>query len=104
MIGSAALRELLLEARVLDAEAARQRGLVTRVVADEQVAAEALRTAEHMAQLSPQALRLNKRALRAFAVPRLSHADERAAHYHYADSVEHREGLAAFNDRRPPRF
>ena len=103
-IGAAALRELLLEARVLDAEAARRLGLVTRVVADAQVPAEAQRSAERMAALSPQALRLNKRALREFATPSRSTVAERAAQYAYADSAEHREGLAAFNDKRAPRF
>ena len=104
VIGSTALRELLLEARVLDAEAARGLGLVTRVVADDQVASEAQRSAERIAALSAQALRLNKRALREFASPRLSNAAQRAPHYAYADSAEHREGLAAFNDKRVPRF
>ena len=104
VIGGTALRELLLEARVLDAEAARCLGLVTRVVADDQVAGEVRRSAERMAALSAQALRLNKRALREFASPRLSSAAQRAPHYAYADSAEHREGLAAFNDKRVPRF
>ena len=104
VVGVTTLRELLLEARVLDAEAARARGLVTRVVADECVAAEAEHSAARIARLSPQALRLNKRALREFASPALSTAEQRSAHYAYADSVEHREGLAAFNDKRPPRF
>ena len=104
VVGVTTLRELLLEARVLDAEAARARGLVTRVVADALVAAEVEHTAACIAQLSPQALRLNKRALREFATPALSTSEQRRAHYAYADSAEHREGLAAFNDKRPPRF
>jgi enoyl-CoA hydratase len=104
VIGGTALRELLLEARVLDADHARGMGFVTRVVADDQVGAEARRSAERMGALSTQALRLNKRALREFASPRLSSAAQRAPHYAYADSAEHREGLAAFNDKRAPRF
>jgi len=103
-IGATALRELLLEARVLDADGARRLGLVTRVVADAEVRAEAQRCAERIAALSTQASRLNKRALREFASPRLSQAAQRAPHYAYADSTEHREGLAAFNDKRAPRF
>jgi len=104
VIGETTLRELLLEARVLGADEARERGLVTRVVADDQVAAEALTAAERMAALSPQALRLNKRALHQFARAQGSSRDERAPHYAYAPSAEHREGLAAFNEKRPARF
>jgi enoyl-CoA hydratase len=104
VIGSTTLRELLLEARVLDAAAAHARGLINHVVADDRVATEAQHLAERIATLSPQALRLNKCALRAFAMPALSRADERGPHYAYADSAEHREGLAAFNDKRIPRF
>jgi enoyl-CoA hydratase len=104
VVGAATLRELLLEARVLDADAARARGLVTRVVPDGQVVAEARHSAERIAALSPQALRLNKRALREFTTAPRSSATQRAPHYAYADSAEHREGLAAFNQKRSPRF
>lgn len=102
--GATVLRELLIDARVLDAEAALARGLVCRVVADIDLAAEALQTARRIALLSPQALQLNKRALRTFATPGCSTLQQRAAHYSYADSAEHREGLAAFNEKRSPRF
>jgi enoyl-CoA hydratase len=104
VVGSTVLRELLLEARVLDAAQALARGLVTRLVADERVAAEARASAEAIAQLSPQALRLNKRALREFTLPPQSQAAQRAQHYRYAPSAEHREGLSAFNEKRKPRF
>jgi enoyl-CoA hydratase len=104
VVGPTVLRELLIEARVLDAAEALARGLVTRVVPDAQLAAEARASAERIAALSPQALRLNKRALREFARLPLSQAAQRAPHYDYAPSAEHREGLAAFNQKRPPRF
>jgi enoyl-CoA hydratase/carnithine racemase len=104
VIGETCLRELLLEARVLGAAEARERGLVTRVVPDAQVAAEARRSASHIATLSPQALRLNKRALRQFGRAHGSSREERLPHYAYAPSAEHREGLAAFNEKRPARF
>lgn len=104
VVGETVLRELLLEARVMGADEALARGLLSRVVADAEVAAEAWSSARRMAQLSPQALRLNKQALRQFAAGRPSLRAEREPHYAYAPSAEHREGLAAFNERRPARF
>jgi enoyl-CoA hydratase len=104
VVSPTVLRELLIEARVLDAHAALARGLVTRVVPDATVADEARAAAERMATLSPQALRLNKRALRQFGPQPASSAAERAPHYAYAASAEHREGLTAFNEKRKPRF
>lgn len=108
VVGETTLRELLLEARVLSAHDALQRGLVTRVTPDELLAQEAQHCAERMAALSPQALRLNKQALRQFAHGGnnggTSSRAEREPHYAYAPSQEHREGLAAFNERRPPQF
>ncbi|HSI57733.1 MAG TPA: enoyl-CoA hydratase-related protein [Ideonella sp.] len=104
VVGETTLRELLLEARVLDAEEARARGLVTRVLPEDQLALHVRETAERIATLSPQALRLNKRALRRFAAGPASEAHERTDHYGYAASAEHREGLAAFIERRPARF
>jgi enoyl-CoA hydratase len=104
VVGEATLRELLLEARVLDAQEALARGLLTRVVADEQVAVDALHAAQHIASLSPQALRLNKQVLRQFAGGGSSSRAQREPHYAYAASEEHLEGLAAFNEKRPARF
>ena len=97
------LRELLLEARLMDATEALARGVVNRVVADDQVALEAARSAQRMARLSPQAARLNKITLRQLAEGGPTH-EQRRAHYAYADSAEHREGLAAFLEKRPARF
>ena len=104
VIGPTLLRELLIDARLLDADEARQRGLVSRVLPADELAAEVARTAARIAALSPQAMRLNKRALRQFGGPLPSAAEQRRPHYDYADSAEHREGLAAFIDKRPARF
>ena len=97
------LRELLLEARLLDAPEALARGVVNRTVPDDQVAQEATQSAQRMAKLSPQAARLNKITLRQLAEGGPTPA-QRQAHYAYADSAEHREGLAAFLEKRPARF
>lgn len=103
LASGAVLREMLLEARLLGAAAALQHGLVHAVVPDDEVAEVAAQRARQIATLSPQALRLNKRTLRQLARGGPGEA-ERHAHFAYADSHEHREGIAAFLEKRPPRF
>lgn len=97
------LREMLLEARLLDAARAHACGLVHAVVADAELAAAAARRAAQIAALAPQAARINKRTLRQIARGGPS-TSERHAHFAYADSAEHHEGIAAFLDKRTPRF
>ena len=104
IVGQTLLRELLIEARLMGAAEAHERGVVTRVVEVDKLEAEVRRVAESIAALSPQAMRLNKRVLRAFARPSFSEPADRAAHYAYADSDEHREGLTAFIEKRPAKF
>jgi enoyl-CoA hydratase len=104
IIGLTLLRELLIEARLLVAAEAHARGIVSRVIAAEALEGEVLRTARHVARLSPQAMRLNKQMLRQFARPAFSTAEARAPHYAYADTEEHREGLQAFIEKRPAKF
>lgn len=103
LLGPALLCELLLEARLFDGEEAGRRGIVHRVVDDDQLATEVDATAARIAALSPQAHRLNKRTLRQLAEggPSAAQCHE---HFAYADSPEHREGLAAFVEKRPARF
>jgi len=103
LAGAATLRELLLEARLVDAPRALQLGLVHAVVPDDAVAEHTQQRARHAASLSPQAARINKRTLRQIGRGGPS-ADERRAHFGYADSAEHREGIAAFLEKRLPRF
>jgi enoyl-CoA hydratase/carnithine racemase len=100
---AAVLREMLLEARLLAAADALQHGLVHSVVADAEVVAHTLERARHLAALSPQAARINKRTLRQIAAGGPT-AAERRAHFGYADSAEHREGIVAFLEKRPPHF
>ena len=104
ILGQTLLREMLIEARLLGAAEAHERGVVTRVVDVDKLEEEVRRVATHIAGLSPQAMRLNKRVLRAFARPTFSEPADRAAHYAYADSDEHREGLQAFIEKRPAKF
>ena len=97
------LREMLLEARLFDADAALRAGLVHEVVADSEVATRVARRAEAMSQLAPQAARLNKQTLRQIAKGGPD-AQQRRAHFGYADAEHHREGVHAFIEKRPPKF
>ena len=105
-VGELTARQMLLEAATFTAPDMLARGFLSRVVSDERLAADALGTAQRVAGLAPQAARLNKRSFRALA-PVLSEsiASDLIAHaYHYADSQEHREGVKAFTEKRPPQF
>ena len=99
----AVLREMLLEARLFDAARALQLGLVHAVIADAEVGAATLRRARDATALSPQSARTNKRTLRQLVDGGPS-AAERHAHFDYAASAEHREGVTAFIEKRPPQF
>lgn len=104
-LGPTLLRELLIEARLLDAYEALRRGVVTRVLPDAPALdVDVARVATTIASLSSQAMRLNKRVLREFAGWADRPAGPRHAHFAYADSEEHREGLQAFLEKRPARF
>ncbi|MEN9396980.1 MAG: hypothetical protein RLZ81_1510 [Pseudomonadota bacterium] len=112
--GALTARQLLLEAAVLGAQEMRERGFLSRVLADGLVAGDALGTATRVAKLAPQAARLNKRTIRALSMrssesPHANDAIKTVAYgvhdaYAYASSAEHREGVTAFIDKRQPRF
>jgi enoyl-CoA hydratase len=102
-VAPAVLREMLLEARLFDATRALQLGLVHAVVGDDEVATNTFARARAAAALAPNAARLNKRTLRQLAAGGPS-AAERRAHFGYAASAEHREGVTAFIEKRAPQF
>lgn len=102
-VGAAVARTMLLEAAVLDADKMLACGFLNAVVPDAQVGAEVDRRAVRVAELAPQAARTNKATLRALACEGLPEALLCNA-YSYADSAEHREGIAAFLAKRPPVF
>ena len=99
--GVATAREMLLEAAVFDATEMKARGFLNTVLPDGTLTPAVLARAQRICALSPQAARLNKQALRATQGTTPVEAD---GAYRYADSAEHREGIAAFVAKRPAVF
>lgn len=102
-VGLATARQMLLEAAVLDAPTLLARGFLHTVLHDADVPADAQQRALRITRLAPQAARLNKQALRALTGRQAAEALVPTA-YDYADSAEHREGIAAFLAKRSPNF
>lgn len=95
VVGETTARAMLLGAEVFDAQHMYAHGFLTRVLEPQALAAAVDALAARVAALAPAAARMNKQSLRG-AVP--------AAPYAYAQSPEHREGIRAFLEKRPPRF
>jgi enoyl-CoA hydratase len=112
VVPHALLREMLLEARLYDAPEALQKGLVHRVVKDEDLEAEVQQSVARIMALSPLAQRLNKRTLRQLLEARenaqpfheVMNEPGRQAHFAFATAHDHREGIMAFIDKRKPQF
>lgn len=105
LAGKAVTLEILLEGRVFGAREAYDKGLLTRIVADDGVEKEAYATAARIAAGGPNAARANKhwvRRLTAAAAP----LDETEVREHFAffDTDEYREGVRAFLAKTKPEF
>ncbi len=104
--GEVTVREMLLAAAVLDAPVLLQRGFLNELHAPADLESAVRLKAETMARLAPQAARVNKATLRALGALGEQRLPEGllASAYAYADSAEHREGIAAFAAKRSPQF
>lgn len=104
LVGRAATLEILLEGRVFGAAEAREKGLVTRVVADSQVESEAMETARRIAAGAPLVARWHKKFIRRLADPApLSEAELDEGYACYATEDFH-TGYRSFLDKSMPDF
>ncbi|NCP40421.1 MAG: enoyl-CoA hydratase/isomerase family protein [Rhodoferax sp.] len=119
-LGLNTARQMLLAAAVFTAPELLQRGFLSRVVADVDLAAVAQATVQRITALAPQAARLNKQTIRtlnqhpalmsnsidatSFGADDGLLGDLLAHAYDYASSAEQREGIHAFLEKRQPRF
>ena len=104
LVGKAVALEILLEGRILEAREALAKGLVTRVVADDEVATEARATAERIARGAPLVARWHKTFARRLADPRPLDEAEYDACYDCFDTEDFRIGYRAFLAKRKPEF
>ena len=106
VVGMAHAKELVFTGDVIDAAEAGRIGLVNRVVPVAELATATRALAEKIAAGPPLALRLDKRMLNRAATSDLAAALEVEAFSQglAIASEDHQEGVAAFFDKRPPRF
>jgi len=104
LAGADVALEILLEGRIFDANEAKEKRLVTRVVADDQVAAEAWATAQRIADGAPLVARWHKQFARRLADPRPLTDAEYDECFACFDTEDFRIGYAAFLAKQKPAF
>lgn len=106
LVGAARALELAFTGRKVKADEALRIGLVNQVVPDGDLASEARKLAEKLASLPTRAIGLAKRALNAaWSADLAGHLDFEAQLQTVAGQTkDHREGVAAFLGKRPPKF
>jgi 2-(1,2-epoxy-1,2-dihydrophenyl)acetyl-CoA isomerase len=106
LVGAAKAAELALAGEPLSAADAERLGLVARVVPAESVVAEAQAMAARLGAMAPRAVALTKRALEASWSASLEEQLEFEAELQgiAGATADHVEGIAAFLEKRPPRF
>jgi enoyl-CoA hydratase len=98
--------DLVLTGRMMDAAEAERSGLVARVVPAARLMEEAIKVAETIAAMSQPALLAAKEAVNRSFETSLAEGvrfERRVFHALFA-TKDHKEGMAAFIEKRPPRF
>jgi enoyl-CoA hydratase/carnithine racemase len=104
LVGPAVALEILLEGRIIDAAEAKGIGLVSRVVADADVAAEAAATAARIAEGAPLVARWHKKFARRLADARPLTPAEQDECFDCFDTEDFRIGFEAFLAKQKPAF
>jgi enoyl-CoA hydratase len=104
MVGTAVAAEILIEGRIFNGREAYEKGLLSRLVADEEVEGEALALAARIASGSPLSARFHKQALRKLrgSLP-ITPEEERQANG-FAETEDFHNAVRAFLAKQPPKF
>jgi len=104
LVGRAAALEILLEGRIWGAEEALRKGLVNRVVPDDEVEPDAMKTARRIADGAPLVARWHKKFANRMMDPApISDADNEESYACFA-TEDYRIGVDAFLAKKKPEF
>jgi methylglutaconyl-CoA hydratase len=105
-VGERNMRELLLGSELIDAERAREMGLVNCVVAEGDLMTKAQKFAASILQGAPGALAQTKKLIEELWSSSVKEDVDLALKYHLRarESDEAQEGIAAFNEKRRPKW
>jgi methylglutaconyl-CoA hydratase len=100
------IRELLFTGDLITAERAKEMGLVNRVVAVDELENETTKLISSILQNAPHALMQTKHLIEELWSTSVRDDVEKALHFHTLarESDEAKEGIAAFLEKRPPRW
>ena len=104
LAGEAVAMELLLEGRVFEAKEAFEKGLVTRVMPDDQVEKEARETAQRIADGAPLVARWHKKFARRLRDPKPLTEEEYLEGFDCFGTEDFRIGYQAFLAKQKPEF
>jgi enoyl-CoA hydratase/carnithine racemase len=105
-LGERRAKELIMTGRPFSAAEASEWGLINQLVASDQVLPLALETAQKIASNAPLSVRQIKKSIRYGGQMELrtSYRFEVEAYKHLVDTDDRREGVSAFNEKRPAVF
>jgi enoyl-CoA hydratase len=104
LAGTGVASEMLIEGRIFSGREAYEKGLLSRVVADDQVEAETIALARRIAEGAPLSARFHKAAIRKLRGPLPLTRQEEAATSDFTHTEDFRGACRAFMEKRKPVF